>query len=278
MIHWGNNIEIWNSLDENCYKDSSKQENLLITLWNWIIIFWWIMFTFGAGLLRWWSNLAIICPFWIIFVSIWIILKKKWKNYRKSWNYEKILKVNNNKFVKFMVRFFQVLILLSFSIYFIYSDIYTKYSREIVSYKDSLIVLETKCLSSKDEILEEYNKYISWTTSIDNFQMLIDNNIKTCSNSRDEIILKWNRKWDSSLKDGVLAVVNKHIELYSKIWEMIIYLDEINYSDEYRQNYNKIYNDLYLLEEEIDSLSGGLKSIQYNFLKYHKDNYLKELD
>ena len=145
---------------------------------------------------------------------------------------------------------------------------------DVIEYNDALVDFATSCVYSENEVRDRFDAYSGASlddlkTALDDLMVALNDTIQSCSNARDEIIALWGREWDNSLKDGVLAVVKKDIEYYTKFKELLPYLEKENFSDEEQKRYDKLMEDLDVLNTELTDVNDNLTKIQEDFSANH---------
>jgi hypothetical protein len=148
---------------------------------------------------------------------------------------------------------------------FIIEDI-TWENEAVINYNDNLVDVASQCLLSEDGIWNAYDNANSTTEDIMN---AINNTVSECSKASDEISKLWDREGDSSLKDGVLSIINKEIAYYSKFSELLPYLEKENLTEEEKANYDVIYAEVEALDDELSQANTDLLTIQEQFAKNH---------
>ena len=144
---------------------------------------------------------------------------------------------------------------------FIIEDI-TWENEAVINYNDNLVDIASQCLVSEDAIWNTYDNVDSTTEDIMN---AINNTVSECGNASDEISKLWDREGDSSLKDGVLSIIEKEIAYYSKFSELLPYLEKSDLSDEELASYNSIYAEVEALDGELSKANDDLLVIQEEF-------------
>jgi len=144
---------------------------------------------------------------------------------------------------------------------FIIEDI-TWENEAVINYNDNLVDIASQCLTSEDAIWEAYDNVNSTTEEIMN---AIDNTIAKCGETTSKINELWDREGDSSLKDGVLSIIEKEIAYYSEFKELLPFLEKWDLSDEELGYYNTIYSEVEALDKELSEANDNLLVIQEEF-------------
>ena len=141
----------------------------------------------------------------------------------------------------------------------------------VVNYNDTLVDLAFNCIMSEDNI---WNIYDNWVTEIEDIQKAIDGTISECTNAWNSIRELGDWKWDSSLKDWVLNIIEKEIAYYTKFNELLPYLQKEELTEEENEAYDKLFSEVETLDEELSQANDNLISTQEQFA----ENYWFELE
>ena len=80
----------------------------------------------------------------------------------------------------------------------------------------------------------------------------------------------WDWEWDSSLKDGVIALLQKGIEYYKKLWETVSYLENQEWlTEEEAAAYEAIEEEFTVIGQEYEAANTNLITIQSQFAANH---------
>ena len=82
----------------------------------------------------------------------------------------------------------------------------TESANAVIDYNDSLVDLAYNCIASEDTIWTAYN---SEELNVENIQNAISNTVAECNSAINQIESLGNWEWDSSLKDGVITLLQK---------------------------------------------------------------------
>jgi len=140
---------------------------------------------------------------------------------------------------------------------------------EILVYNDSMREFWLKCFESDQSMRDVYNSYKWWST--DDIKKAIDDTVSECKNSMFQINDLWDIEWDTSLKDGAILLIQKMIERYEKLYEVLPFLPLLSegLEDEDYTIYENIKEDLDSLGAEIKDLNKSLRDIQNWFAENH---------
>jgi len=139
----------------------------------------------------------------------------------------------------------------------------------VIDYNDSLVDIASSCIASEDAI---WNAYNSDEFDADKVQTAIDNTLDECNSAITQIEALGGWEWDNSLKDGVVILLQKDVEYYGKIREMIAYLaiSEDGLTEEQNEAYGSILAEIDTLNQELEAANNNLIEIQNQFAANHK--------
>ena len=157
---------------------------------------------------------------------------------------------------------------------FIIEDI-TWEADAVVSYNDKLVDLASSCIVSEDAI---WNIYDDETSSIEQVQSAISDTVSVCSTAKEQISALWDWEWDSSLKDGVLAIIEKEVAYYVKFSELLPYLEKEGLTEEEQASYDSLFAEVEAIDKELLEANDNLVSIQEQFAKDHWYELEEELE
>lgn len=136
---------------------------------------------------------------------------------------------------------------------------------DVVDYNNTLKDLATRCTTTENKIIENYNK----NDSNADVQQAINDAIKDCENVKNKINKIWSREWDSSLKDWIIAVVEKEIDYFNKFNELLPYLDKEWLNKEEKIIYDTLLYDAESIDQELNKSIEDLRDIQEEFARNH---------
>ena len=142
----------------------------------------------------------------------------------------------------------------------------------VIAYHDNLIDIASECLMAEYDVR---NVYSNEEASLDDLSSAIDSTIAKCSDSSNRIKKEWDWEGDSSLKDGLVNLMDKYIKYFNKFAEILPYLglDDPTENEEFAA----IENEIDLLGGEIDEAIENITSVQEEFARSHWFN-LEEID
>ena len=134
----------------------------------------------------------------------------------------------------------------------------------VINYNDTLVDIASKCVMSEDNI---WSTYDDETSPIEDVQTAIKETINECTTAWENVNKLWDWKWDSSLKDWVMAIIEKEIAYYSKFSEILPYLEKEDLTESENETYESLFAELQTLDEELSQANDNLMTIQENFAK-----------
>ena len=155
---------------------------------------------------------------------------------------------------------------------FIIEDI-TYQKDAVVEYNDQLVDLASNCIIAEDNV---WNVFDDENAPVEDIENAIKETIATCTTAGEEISKLWDWEWDSSLKDWVLDIISKDIAYYSKLPEILPYIDKQDLSAEENEKYEWIHAELDVLDADLAQANENLIAIQEQFAKDHGYELLDE--
>ena len=155
---------------------------------------------------------------------------------------------------------------------FIIEDI-THQKDAVVEYNDQLVDLASNCIIAEDNV---WNVFDDENAPVEDIENAIKETIATCTTAGEEISKLWDWEWDSSLKDWVLDIISKDIAYYSKLPEILPYIDKQDLSAEENEKYEWIHAELDALDADLAQANENLIAIQEQFAKDHGYELLDE--
>ena len=142
-------------------------------------------------------------------------------------------------------------------------------SDQVLAYNDSMRTISAKCFEAEGSMWDIYNAYNWWST--EDVKSAIDDTVSECKDSMFQINNLWDIDWDVSLKDGVISLIQKMIERFEKLYEILPFLPLLGegLGDEDSAIYEGIKEDLDSLGVEEKSLNEKLINIQRSFAEVH---------
>ena len=145
---------------------------------------------------------------------------------------------------------------------------------QVIVYNGNIISLWEKCIEAGESMWNIYNWYSKWST--EDVKSAIDDAVSQCKDSMFQINDLWGMDWDDSLKDGVIVLIQKMLEQYEKLYEILPFLPLLDEGlvEEDLRTYEQIVEDLDSLGVEIQDLNKNLVEIQ----RWFAERYWYEVD
>ena len=139
-------------------------------------------------------------------------------------------------------------------------------SMNVVEYNDSFVSLVKECTDSNQEF---FNVYQSNNSTIDSISESINKCIEICESAKERASEIWDFEKDSSLKDGVVDLLSAEVEYLTKFGNTRRYWNIDDLSQEDKDAYNWVVNDLYESESILNSKFISLQNKQEAFAAKH---------
>ena len=140
------------------------------------------------------------------------------------------------------------------------------YNNAIINYNDSIVNLATKCVEAENNIRTIYEDE---NAEIEDVKASINDTIKECKNSLQELNILWDWEWDSSLKDWTATFLEKEIEYYQKFYELLPYLYKQELTENEKTTYDTLSEQLGKIDEDLSKASEDLETLQTQFSEKH---------
>ena len=143
----------------------------------------------------------------------------------------------------------------------------TEKTNAVIDYNDTMVDLAYNCISSEDAIWDAYTSDI---LDIEGIKSAVDNTLKECSYAITQIEALGGWEWDNSLKDGVIALLQKGTEYYKKLWETVSYLENPEWlTEEEAAAYEALKEEFTAIGQEYETANANLIDIQSQFAANH---------
>lgn len=139
-------------------------------------------------------------------------------------------------------------------------------NEEVIAYNDNLVDLATECFMSEDNV---WTLYDDEESTIADIQSAIDSTLAVCNNAIESVKNLGDRKWDSSLKDGIITILGTDVAYFTNLKEEIPYLEIEELTEEQNAAYEAIVAKRVELSDAMDVASENLITIQAEFAKTH---------
>lgn len=138
-------------------------------------------------------------------------------------------------------------------------------SDAVINYNDTLVDLASQCIISENNIWNTYDN----ESPIEDVQAAINNTITECSNAKENVNKLWDWEWDSSLREWVIAIIDKEIAYYSKFNEILPYLEKEELTEDEKWIYDTIFAEIQTLDSELTQANENLIAVQEQFATSH---------
>lgn len=135
----------------------------------------------------------------------------------------------------------------------------------VINYNDTLVDLASQCIISENNIWSSYDN----ESPIEDVQAAINNTINECNTSKENVNKLWDWEWDSSLREWVIAIIDKEIEYYSKFSEILPYLEKEELTEDEKWIYDTIFAEIQTLDGELSQANDNLINVQEQFALNH---------
>lgn len=143
----------------------------------------------------------------------------------------------------------------------------TPTNTDVIQYNDNLVEIAWKCFESEENI---WITYENEETTADDIQDAINSTISTCRETINNVNALWDWEWDSTLKDGIVAIIEKDIEYYSKFSELLPFVDSTEeLTEEQAATYDEIVAQINNIDDELSEANANLMITQETFAKNH---------
>ena len=141
-----------------------------------------------------------------------------------------------------------------------------EYNNTVIEYNDNIVNLSTKCTEAENNVRTIYDGN---NAGIEDVQTSINDTIKECKNSLQELNNLWGWKWDNSLKDWTAKFLEKEIEYYQKLYELLPYSYKQELTESEKTAYNTLLGQLEGIEKDLSKASDDIAIIQTQFAEKH---------
>lgn len=138
-------------------------------------------------------------------------------------------------------------------------------SEAVINYNDTLVELASQCIISENNIWNTYDS----ESPIEDVQAAINNTVNECSSAKENVNKLWDWEWDSSLREWVIAIIDKEIAYYSKFSEILPYLEKEELTEDEKWIYDTIFAEIQTLDGELSQANDNLINVQEEFALNH---------
>ena len=140
-------------------------------------------------------------------------------------------------------------------------------NNDVVSYNDNLVSIAEQCFQSEEGIWVAYQDS---ETTVEDIQNAINSTTTACRESINNLNTLWGWEGDSSLKDGIVSILEKDIQYYEKFSELLPYVDNTEeLTEEQAAAYDSIVAEINSIDDELSVANEELMTIQENFANAH---------
>lgn len=136
----------------------------------------------------------------------------------------------------------------------------------VVEYNDQLVEFASNCIIAEDNV---WNAFDDENVPAEDIEAAIKETVATCTTAGEQIAKLWDWEWDSSLKDWVLDIIAKDVAYYSKLPEILPYIDKEDLTEEENEKYEAIHAELDDLDAQLAEANEKLITIQEEFAENH---------
>lgn len=139
-------------------------------------------------------------------------------------------------------------------------------SSNVVEYNDNFVELVRECTDANQQLYQNFKT--EWST-LDSIEQYLENNISICQNSLTKASQMKDYDGDSSLKDAVTSLLAMEVDYLQKFSSTKPYRNIDNLTEEDKDSYNWIVNDLNESQNTLNSQFERLQDVQEAFAAKH---------
>jgi len=139
-------------------------------------------------------------------------------------------------------------------------------SWNIVKYNDDFVALVKECTDANQTLYQNFNARLA---TIDSITQSLQENINICQNAQIRASQMWDYEKDSSLKNGVVNLLNLEVDYLQKFSATSQYWNIDNLSEEDKEKYDWIVSDLNQTQNQLNQWFTNLQDIQEAFAAKH---------
>ena len=136
----------------------------------------------------------------------------------------------------------------------------------VVEYNDKFVAIVKECTDANQALYQNYNSEL---TTLDSIEQSVHDNIIICQWAQEKATKIWNYDGDSSLKDGVVNLLAMEVDYLKKFAATKPYRNIDSLTDENREAYKWIVNDLNESQNVLNKQFTDLQNIQEEFAAKH---------
>lgn len=140
------------------------------------------------------------------------------------------------------------------------------WSGNVVEYNDKLVSIVKECTDANQELFQTFQADKS---TLDSIAESLQSNIEICNNAKVKASELWNYEKDSSMKDGVVNLLNMEVTYLEKFWATQRYRNIDNITDEDKSAYDGLVSELNEAQNILNQQFTNLQTIQEEFAVKH---------
>ncbi len=140
------------------------------------------------------------------------------------------------------------------------------WSGNVVEYNDNFVALVRECTDANQQLYQNFKA--EWST-LDSIAQYLENNITICENAQAKASQMKDYDNDSSLKDAVINLLAMEVNYLQKFSSTKPYRNIDNLTEEDKDAYNWIVNDLNESQNALNSQFERLQDVQEAFAAKH---------
>lgn len=135
-------------------------------------------------------------------------------------------------------------------------------SSNIVEYNDTLVSIVKECTDANQALFQTFQADRS---TLDSIGESLQSNIEICNQAKAKALELWNYGKDTSMKDGVVDLLDKEVIYLEKFWATQRYWNIDNITDEDKLAYDWLVSDLNDAQNSLNQQFTNLQTIQEAF-------------
>lgn len=140
------------------------------------------------------------------------------------------------------------------------------WSGNVVEYNDNFVALVRECTDANQQLYQNFKA--EWST-LDSISQYLENNISICENAQAKASQMKDYDDDSSLKDAVINLLAMEVNYLQKFSSTKPYRNIDNLTEEDKDAYNSIVNDLNESQNALNLQFERLQDVQEAFAAKH---------
>ena len=140
------------------------------------------------------------------------------------------------------------------------------WSSNVVEYNDTLVSIVRECTDANQNLFQTFQ---ADSSTLDSIAESLQSNIEICNNAKTKALELWNYDKDSSMKDGVVNLLDMEVIYLEKFWATQRYRNIDNITEEDKLAYNWLASDLNEAQNSLNQQFTNLQTIQDEFAAKH---------